>query len=98
MGFFNIKKFNIQVEGGGLLEKFKVPNLLKFDGIGDPKAHLRAYLIIMKTIKLKKLLNSLPYHLKGVVPSWYHGLESTICKDQDELVKRTKQQYSYDKT
>lgn len=53
MGLLDIKDFNIQVEGGPL-EKFKMPDLRKFDGIGDLKAHLRYYMIAMKTIGLKK--------------------------------------------
>lgn len=37
-----------------MLEKFKKSDLTKFDGNGDPRAHLRSYLIAMKTTQLNE--------------------------------------------
>ncbi|KAJ9175458.1 hypothetical protein P3X46_014009 [Hevea brasiliensis] len=48
MGLLDADDFDIQLDGN-LPEKFKMPDLAKFDGTGDPKTHLRSYLIVMKT-------------------------------------------------
>lgn len=48
LNFYDIEDFDIKVEKR-LPEKFKMPNLPKFDEIGDPMTHLRSYLIAIKT-------------------------------------------------
>ncbi|KAJ9185100.1 hypothetical protein P3X46_004767 [Hevea brasiliensis] len=48
MGLLDADDFDIQLDGN-LPEKFKMPDLAKFDGTGDPKTHFRSYLIVMKT-------------------------------------------------
>lgn len=70
LGLYDIKDFNIQVEGG-LSEKFSMFELPKFDSIGDPQAHLRFDLIAMKTTQVNKeqvTQFSSPYHLKRFHP------------------------------
>lgn len=52
LGFLDIEDFNIQVERG-LLEKFKMIQLHKLDGIRNQKAHLRSYFIWNVTTELK---------------------------------------------
>ncbi|KAJ9173793.1 hypothetical protein P3X46_016897 [Hevea brasiliensis] len=61
MGLLDADDFDIQLDGN-LPEKFKMPDLAKFDGVAS---------------------------------SWYHGLEATVRKDWEELVRRFVQQYSY---
>ena len=39
------------MEGDELPDKFKMPQLQKFDGTGDPRIHLSQYTIIMSTTK-----------------------------------------------
>ena len=41
----------MQFEGDKLLDKFKMPQLQKFNGIGDPMIHLSQYTITMSTTK-----------------------------------------------
>lgn len=43
--FYDTEDFYIEVEGG-LSEKFKMSDLLKFDGIEDPKTNVRSYMIV----------------------------------------------------
>ena len=38
----------------GLSAKFRMSDLTKFDGVGDPKMHLRQYLVTMSTTGLRK--------------------------------------------
>ncbi|XP_057994336.1 uncharacterized protein LOC131174597 [Hevea brasiliensis] len=96
MGLLDADDFDIQLDGN-LPEIFKMPNLAKFDGTGDPKTHLRSYLIVMKTTGLTKnqVTQFFSMSLEGVASSWYHGLEATVRKDWEELVRRFVQQYSY---
>ncbi|KAJ9186810.1 hypothetical protein P3X46_002342 [Hevea brasiliensis] len=53
MGLLDADDFDIQLDGN-LPEKFKMPDLAKFDGTGDPKTHLRSYLIVMKTTAIMR--------------------------------------------
>ncbi|KAJ9170390.1 hypothetical protein P3X46_018502 [Hevea brasiliensis] len=96
MGLLDADDFDIQLDGN-LPEKIKMPDLAKFDGTGDPKTHLRSYLIVMKTTVLTKnqVTQFFSMSLEGVASSWYHGLEATVRKDWEELVRRFVQQYSY---
>ncbi|XP_057986706.1 uncharacterized protein LOC131171253 [Hevea brasiliensis] len=96
MGLLDADDFDIHLDGN-LPEKFKMPDLAKFDGTGDPKTHLRSYLIVMKITGLtkNKVTQFFSMSLEGVASSWYHGLEATVRKDWEELVRRFVQQYSY---
>ena len=40
------------MEGDELPDKFKIPQLQKFDGTGDPRIHLSQYVTTMSTIKV----------------------------------------------
>ncbi len=51
MGLFNFDDFDIQV-GENLLERFKMPDLPKFDGTSDLKTHLKTYLIVTPLTRL----------------------------------------------
>ena len=41
----------MNTEGDTLTDKFKMPQLQKFDGTGDPRMHLSEYTTIMSTTK-----------------------------------------------
>ena len=41
----------MQFDGDKLLDKFKMPQLQKFDGIGDLRIHLSQYTITIRTTK-----------------------------------------------
>ena len=41
----------MQFDGDKLPDKFKMPQLQKFDGIGDPRIHLSQYITTMSTTK-----------------------------------------------
>lgn len=71
---------------GRLLEKFKMPKLSKFGGTREHQVEEKTSNIVL-----------FPVTKRGA-SSWYHGLESTNCKDWEELVRRFIQQYSYNTT
>ena len=51
MGYsFNFKDI-MQIDGDKLPDKFKMPQLQKFDGTGDPRIHLSQYTTTMSTTK-----------------------------------------------
>ena len=41
----------MQLDGDKLLDKFKMPQLQKFDGTGNPRIHLSQYTTTMSTTK-----------------------------------------------
>ena len=59
--------------------KFKIFDMEKFDGTGDPKQHIRRYLSIaeMKWLDEKQTLHSFPLSLMGGASRWYYMLK--IC-------------------
>ena len=71
------------MEGDELPEKFKMPQLQKFDGTGDPRIHLSQYTTTMSTTKAPlSVVNRLfILSLEGITVNWYHGLEKSIQAD-----------------
>ena len=61
----------------------------KFDGIGDPKQHVRKYLSIaeMKGLDKKKTLHAFPLSLIGGASKWYYNLDPSKTKVWNELVE-----------
>ena len=72
----------------GLPPKFKISNTEEFDGIGDPKQHLRRYLrtVEMKGIDEKQTLHAFPFSLTGGASRWYYSLDPSKTKVWNELV------------
>ena len=70
----------MQFDGNNLPDKFKMPQLQKFDGTGDPRIYLSQYTITMSTIKVPISMVAKPFvlSLEGMVVNWYHGLEKSI--------------------
>ena len=46
----------MQFDGDKLPDKFKMPQLQKFDGTGDPRIHLSQYITTMSTTKALMLV------------------------------------------
>ena len=68
------------MEGDELPKKFKMPQLQKFDGTGDPRIHLSQYTTIMSTTKalMSVVARLFMLSLEGIAVNWYHGLEKSI--------------------
>ena len=71
-----------------LPSKFKISDVEKFNGTGDPKQHVRRYLSIveMKGLDEKKSLHAFLLSLMGVTSKWYYSLDPTNTKVWNELV------------
>lgn len=89
LGFMILRILILRLRGR-LLEKFKMLDLPKFDRIRDLKAHLRSYLIAIKTTKLNKGQKAqfFSLSLEGFASLWYHSLKAIHRKNWDELVKK----------
>jgi hypothetical protein len=68
--------FSKRVRAYTMLDKFKMPHVEKFDGGGDPKAHLEAFRehIILHGTPDKIACRAFPLTLTGVVKDWFIGL------------------------
>ena len=62
----------MQFDGDKLPDKFKMPQLQKFDGTGDPRIHLSQYTTTMSTTKAP-----LAIVIKLFV-TWYHMLKKSV--------------------
>ena len=77
----------MQFDGDKLPDKFKMPQLYKFDSTGDLRIHLSQYTIIMSTTKapLSVVARLFVLSLEGMAVNWYHGLEKSVRSDWREL-------------
>ena len=77
----------MQFDRDKLLDKFKMPQLQKFDGTGDPRIHLSQYTTTMSTTKapMSVVATLFVLSLEGMTVNWYHGLEKSIRTDWKEL-------------
>ena len=75
------------MKGDKLPDKFKIPQLQKFDGTGDPKIYLSQHITTMSTTKALLLVVARLFvlSLEGITVNWYHGLEKSIRADCKEL-------------
>ena len=85
------------MEGDELPEKFKMPQLQKFDGTGDPRIHLSQYTTTMSTTKapLSVVTRLFVLSLGGIAVNWYHGLEKSVRADWKEMCAAFLKQYEY---
>ncbi|KAI8571880.1 hypothetical protein RHMOL_Rhmol01G0154300 [Rhododendron molle] len=60
-----------------LPEKFKMPDLAKFDGSGDPRTHLYSYHVAMKLLSVepKAMSQLFPQTLLGPAFQWFLSLD-----------------------
>ena len=72
-----------------LPSKFKIFDVEKFDGTGDPKQRIRRYLSIakMKGLDEKQTLHAFPLSLAGGASRWYYSLDPSKNKVWNELVE-----------
>ena len=87
----------MQFDGDKLPDKFKMPQLQKFDGTRDPRIHLSQYMKTMSTTKapMSVVAKLFVLYLKGMAVNWYHGLEKLIRADWKELYSTFLKQYEY---
>ena len=87
----------MQFDGDKLPDKFKMPQLQKFDGTGDPRIHLSQYMTTMSTTKAPMSVVAMLFvlSLEGTAVNWYHGLEKSIRADWKELYSTFLKQYEY---
>ena len=73
----------MQFDADKLPDKFKMPQLQKFDGTRDPRIHLSQYMTTMSTTKASMLAVARLFvlSLEGMTVNWYHGLEKSIRAD-----------------
>ena len=73
----------INTEGEKLPDKFKMPQLQKFNGTGDPRIHLSQYTTTISTTKAPIFVVARLFvlSLEGMAVNWYHGLEKSIRAD-----------------
>ena len=78
--------------------EFKMPNMVKFNGNGDPKVHLRQYVSMMSTAGLSKrqVLKMFGMSLKEAPVVWYHSLEKKVKDDWRALAEAFLNQYVTD--
>ncbi|XP_023872228.1 uncharacterized protein LOC111984841 [Quercus suber] len=72
-----------------LLIEFKISDVEKFDGTGDPKQHVRRYISIakMKWLDEKKTLHAFPLSFTEVALRWYYKLDPSKNKVWNELAE-----------
>lgn len=87
----------MQFDGEKLPDKFKMPQLQKFNGIGDPRIHLSQYTTTMSTTKapISLVVRLFVLSLEGMAVNWYHRLEKSIRVDWKELCSAFLKQYEY---
>ena len=69
--------------------KFKIYDVKKFDGTGDPKQHIRRYLSIteIKGLDEKQTLHTFPLSLTGGASRWYYSLDPSKTKVWNKLLE-----------
>ena len=73
----------MQFDGDKLPDKFKMPQLQKFDGTGDPRIYLSQYMTIMSITKapISVVARLFVLSLEGVAVNWCYRLEKSIRAD-----------------
>ena len=73
----------MQFDGDKLPDKFKMPQLQKFDRTGDPRIYLSQYITTMSIIKASMYVVARLFvlSLEGMAVNWYYGLEKSVRAD-----------------
>ena len=87
----------MNTEGDKLPDKFKMPQLQKFDGTRDPRIYLSQYSITMGTTKtpLSVVTRLFVLSLEGMAVNWYHRLEKFVRANWREMCAAFLKQYEY---
>lgn len=77
--------------------KFKISELVKFDGTEEPKCHLRQFKSAMELLGLShnQMAHAFPLSLVGLALRWFHSIESGKMKIWEDIVREFVLQYSY---
>ena len=77
--------------------KFKISDVEKFDGTGDPKQYVRRYLSIveMKELDEKRTLHAFPVLFIRGASRWYYSLDPSKIKVWNELVELSVDQFIF---
>ena len=77
----------MQFDRDKLPDKFKMPQVQKFDRTGGPRIHLSQYITTMNTTKapMSVVTRLFMLSLEGIAINWYHGLEKSIRAYWKEL-------------
>ena len=80
-----------------LPDRFKMPQIDRFDGSGDPMVHLRLFSDILRPMGLTRpqKLSLFGRTLSGVAAIWYAKLEDEVKRSWDEMAEAFVAQYSY---
>ncbi|KAL7161905.1 hypothetical protein ACSBR2_042395 [Camellia fascicularis] len=80
-----------------LSDRFKMPQIDRFDGSGDPMVHLRLFSNILRPIGLTRLqkISLFGQTLLGVAAIWYAKLEDDVKRNWNEMVEAFVAQYLY---
>ncbi|KAF5933094.1 hypothetical protein HYC85_029265 [Camellia sinensis] len=80
-----------------LLDRFKMPQINRFDGSGDPMVHLRLFADILRPMGLTRpqKLSLFGRTLSGVAGHWYAKLQDEVKRNWDEMAEAFVAQYSY---
>ncbi|KAI8550616.1 hypothetical protein RHMOL_Rhmol06G0121500 [Rhododendron molle] len=80
-----------------LPEKFKMPDLAKFDGSGDPRTHIYSYHAAMKLLSVEPEAMSqlFPQTLSGPAFHWFLSLDIAKRRTWEDIGAAFISQYSY---
>ncbi|KAI8542636.1 hypothetical protein RHMOL_Rhmol08G0153100 [Rhododendron molle] len=80
-----------------LPEKFKMPDLAKFDGSGDPRTHLYSYHAAMKLLAVEPgaMSQLFPQTLSGPAFHWFLSLDIAKKRTWEDIGPAFISQYSY---
>ncbi|KAL7223558.1 hypothetical protein ACSBR1_025085 [Camellia fascicularis] len=80
-----------------LPDRFKMPQIDRFDGSGDPMVHLRLFSDILRPMGLTRpqKLSLFGRTLSGVAAIWYAKLKNDVKRNWDEMAEAFVAQYSY---
>ncbi|KAF5933059.1 hypothetical protein HYC85_029230 [Camellia sinensis] len=80
-----------------LPDRFKMPQIDRFDGSEDPMVHLRLFSDVLRPMGLTRLqkLSLFGRTLSGVAAAWYAKLEDDVKRNWDEMAEAFILQYSY---
>lgn len=83
-----------------LPDKFKMPDVDKFDGTGNPISHLRAVSDTLQSLGLSpdQIAVLLPRTLTSAAREWYHLLDPAVTQNWKSTVHAFIKQYEYNLT
>ncbi|KAF5931575.1 hypothetical protein HYC85_027746 [Camellia sinensis] len=80
-----------------LPDRFKMPQIDRFDGTGDPMVHIRLFADVLRPMGLTRSqkLSLFGRTLSGIASHWYSRLQDEVKTNWDEMAEAFVTQYSY---